>query len=228
MKTKDTLNSKRKRNKIIDLLIIVFVLVGTYFIAKPFVYQYLNERKAQDVAALVQKNKQKNIAAKRSKLAKSKDTYNGRDVKAITKEAYQNSNPDKILFKYGIGEIRFVERKQVVPVMEGVTEQALLVGAGTLKPDQEPGKGNFALIGHAMGTKESPILFSMVASLKSGEHVKLTVGKKAATYKITKKKVISPYDMIWMQDSQGNGLITLFSCTADSQHRWMVRGKLVN
>ncbi|WP_071130452.1 class A sortase [Enterococcus timonensis] len=219
-----TRQKKSVRNRLLNILILLLFLSGIYLVARPYVFDYLNSRKADSTLELVEN--QEDIAEKRRRLAQE-DLYGGADVTNITKEAYQNADAEKIIFTYGIGKIVFLEQDIAVPVVEGVTNDALLVGAGTLKANQEVGRGNFSLAAHRLATRHS-ILFSNLKNTEIGEHVRLTIGADVATYEITEKKVIDPTQVEYISDEQGDGLITLICCTDDSVDRWMVRGKLVD
>lgn len=218
-------NKKKKswKDYLLNLFILALFLTGAFLIARPHIYDYLNGQKSQETLKLVAD--EDNIAEKRAKLSANKDLYSGADVKEITKEAYQNADAEKIIFDYGIGKIVFLEQDIAVPVVEGVSNDALLVGAGTLKPNQEVGKGNFSLAAHRLATRNS-ILFSHLSEAEKGQHIKVTIGKESATYVVTEKKVIAPTEVEYIEDSQGEGLLSLICCTDDSLNRWLVRGKL--
>lgn len=216
---------KNWQNYLLNFFILMLFLVGAFLVARPYIYDYLNGRKAADTLNLV--SRESDIEKKRANLAKNAALYEGADVKEITKEAYQKADAENILFNYGIGKIVFMDQNLAVPVVEGVSNEALLVGAGTLKPHQKVGKGNFALAAHRLGSKNN-ILFSHLSEAKVGQKIKLTIGKDQAVYIVTEKKIISPTEVSYIEDSQGEGLISLICCTEDSQNRWLVRGKLAN
>lgn len=218
------------KNWLLNLVVAALFLVGVFLIAKPYIYDFLNGQKADKTLTLVDKALSEKDAAdlvdkKRRELQRNKDLYSGLDVENISKEAYQNSDAKDIIFRYGIGKIYFKEQNIAVPVVEGVTNEALLAGAGTLKPDQQVGKGNFALAGHRLGTNQS-VLFSHIMELNQGDHVELTIGNQKAVYIIQDKKIIEPTEVQYIEDSQGEGLLTLICCTDDGTQRWMVRGTL--
>ncbi len=216
----------RLKNWLLNLVILALFLSGAYLLGKPYLYDYLNGKKADETLNLVDETlNKKDVNQKRLALQENTDLYSGMDVENISKEAYQKANAEDIIFNYGIGKIYFKEQGITVPVVEGVTNEALLAGAGTLKPGQEVGKGNFALAGHRLGTNQS-VLFSHIIDLNPGDHAKLTIGDKSATYIIQDKQIIEPTEIQYIDDNQGEGLLTLVCCTDDGTKRWLVRGQL--
>lgn len=214
---------KKTKSRLLNLIILLLFLGGVYLIGRPYLFDYLNERKAEETLSLV--DEQKDVTEKRTALFKE-DIYSGADVTEITKDAYQKADAKNIIFQYGIGKVVFEEQNIAVPIVEGVSNAALLVGAGTLKPNQEVGKENFSLAAHRLASRRS-ILFSQLKYAEAGQHVTVTIGKNSAQYILTEKKVITPSEVSYISDDEGEGLITLICCTDDSVNRWMVRGTLV-
>lgn len=93
----------------------------------------------------------------------------------------------------------------------GTSGRNLLYGAGTLRPNQVMGKGNYTLAGHHLSNQN--ILFGPLMRTKVGQKVYLTDGKKVYTYKITKRRVIDEHQVQWIQDAPKAHKLTLFTCT---------------
>lgn len=76
-----------------------------------------------------------------------------------------------------IGKIAVPAVGLKLPIFEGINDNNLLRGAGTMKENEKMGEGNYALAGHHMNNPD--ILFSPLAKAQVGELVYLTDGKKS-------------------------------------------------
>jgi len=124
-----------------------------------------------------------------------------------------------------IGQIVIPDLDLRLPIFRGLSDTALLYGAGTMKEDQVMGKGNYALASHRV---ENPnLLFSPLQRAEEGQMIFITDLQNIYQYKITKKQVVYP-DAVWViDDVPGEKLITLVTCN-DPQaiQRIIVTGEL--
>ncbi|WP_164512050.1 class A sortase [Lacticaseibacillus daqingensis] len=114
-----------------------------------------------------------------------------------------------------------------VPVMQGVSNAHMAVGAGTLKPNQQMGEGNYALAGHSVQT--SGTILSELHSVQVGDLIYLTDMTKVYTYKAILRTRIDMSQVSVIDDVPGKKLITLITCetlTSSSKDRVYVRGEL--
>lgn len=124
-----------------------------------------------------------------------------------------------------IGTIAIPDIDMSIPIAKGVDNNTLALAAGTMREDQQMGKGNYALAGHNMA-HGSKILFSpLYYHAKVGQKVYLTDLNKVYTYKITERKFINA-DRVDVVNDTKDPIITLITCDATGDRRLMIRGKL--
>lgn len=161
-----------------------------------------------------------NTAAANEK--KSAD-FNFKNAKSLnfTTVAKARMNAQKI---HVIGQILVPKAKIHLPIAKGVANQTLALSAGTMRPDQKMGQGNYPLAGHHMVRKD--ILFSpLYFKTKVGDTVYLTNMKKIYTYKVYKRQFIDATRVDVVNQTKRN-IITLVTCDATGARRLMIRGKL--
>ncbi|GIN87121.1 class A sortase [Heyndrickxia sporothermodurans] len=125
-----------------------------------------------------------------------------------------------------IGQITIKSIQLKLPILKGMTNQNLLVGATTMRGDQMMGEGNYLLAGHHM--KNPRLLFSPLMNIKQGAIVELTDLKKIYIYEIIEKKIISENEIDVLQEKKDKQL-TLITCdkATETNKRLMVKGKLI-
>lgn len=169
----------------------------------------------------------KNIDAKAiKKNEKAKGNFNFSSVKALDlttvgKAAGANLKP--------IGLIAVPSVKMKLPIFKGLDNNNMSAGAGTMKANQQMGKGNYALAGHYMTNKG--VLFSPLKGVKVGDKVLITNMTKVFMYKVTVKTTVNEDQVQWVNDVKGKKLITLITCASPTEgetNRIVVRGQLIN
>ena len=123
-----------------------------------------------------------------------------------------------------IGAIAIPSVKMYLPIMKGLSNDAMSTGGGTMRPDQVMGKGNYPLAGHYMTAKG--VLFSPLEDTKLGEKVYLTNLDKIYVYRIYMKKVVDP-TAVWLVDNTKQNIVALITCADGGVNRWAIRGKLI-
>jgi len=71
-----------------------------------------------------------------------------------------------------IGSIAVPSVHMQLPILKGVGNAVLAIGAGTMKPNQQLGQGNYALAGHYF--EEKDILFSPLYQAQIGDIIYVT------------------------------------------------------
>ncbi|MCH4008102.1 class A sortase [Companilactobacillus sp.] len=112
-----------------------------------------------------------------------------------------------------------------LPILKGLSNDALSTGGGTMKPNEKMGKGNYALAGHYMTNKG--VLFSRLENVQLGDLAYITDMKHVYTYKVYYKKVVAPTAVYLIDDSPGKKLLTLITCADGGTNRWAIQGSLV-
>ena len=147
-------------------------------------------------------------------------------VKAISSEAVLASqwNAQKLPV---IGGIAIPEVEINLPIFKGLDNVNLFYGAGTMKPDQKMGEGNYSLASHHIFTAEnaSQMLFSPLVNAKAGMKIYLTDKEKVYTYEITEVKRVTPDRVDEIEDRTGVREITLVTCVDYNEtERIIVKG----
>lgn len=131
-----------------------------------------------------------------------------------------------------IGEILIPSIDMHLPILKGVNNSNLLVGAATLKDGIKMGQGNYPLSGHYMNKKG--VLFGGLIDIEIGSQVKLTDKEFIYEYKIYDTKIVPETALYMLDDSQaeerGRPIISLMSCyyTSKNGKRFFALGELVD
>ena len=124
-----------------------------------------------------------------------------------------------------IGQIAIPDVDLQLPILYGVTQDILSVGAGTLKQEQVMGRGNYALISH--NSRNPDVLFAPLHRVDVGHRVYLTDHESIYIYEVSHVSVIPPEDVSVIAD-RGYAMVTLITCTPDGKERLLVQGNLVD
>ena len=114
-----------------------------------------------------------------------------------------------------------------LPIFKGLSNEALLYGAGTLSPDQEMGKGNYSLASHR--SDQADLLFTPLEELTLGAEIYVTDLTKVYTYKAISKERVSPTALEVLDEVPDKQLITLITCgDLYGTDRLVVQGELID
>jgi len=112
-----------------------------------------------------------------------------------------------------------------LPILKGVNNQVLSVGAGTMKPSQKLGVGNYALAGHYF--ENTTILFSPLYQTKPLDTIYITDLANIYEYKIATKNIIEATDMYILEESSKKPLLTLITCAEAGTKRLAIRANFI-
>jgi len=130
--------------------------------------------------------------------------------------------------QYGaVGQIRVPAVGLELPIGIGVSNSVLVRGAGTLKPDQKMGQGNYALAGHYMTAQR--LLFSPLKGVRKGDRICLPAKRKLYTYRTTSVRIVDRHQVEVLNDVPGKKLVTLVTCASAKRgepKRLVVQGDL--
>ena len=214
---------KNIKNKIVSVLCAVMFLVGLWFVVQPHIRNHTlhnivtqtNQTIANELTPeKIEENKTANV------------TYNYDDVRPVTYDEVMaaQQNPQNI---YSLGEIVVPSVGIHLNIGAGTSNYTMMVGAGTLRPDTEFGKGNVVLASHFMGDY-SDLLFSPLKRVSIGDDVYLSDMQHVYHYKITDYRVVSP-DHTEVVEQTTEPIITLITCDdLNAVNRVVVKGQLVN
>lgn len=145
---------------------------------------------------------------------------------AAVAQTYQNATPEKLPM---VGGVAVPDLGISLPILFGVDNTSLMYGAGTMKPDEVQGQGNYALASHhVFGTGGGSLLFSPLMRAKVGQMIYTTDTKQTYVYRISDIFEVDPSDVSVIDDVPNKKLITLITCTdLQATKRLVVRGELV-
>lgn len=128
------------------------------------------------------------------------------------------------------------QAKVATSVVAGVNNDDLAVAAGTLRPDQEPGKNNYVLAGHHLPQTDWALFSGIYYYAKPGQNVYLTDLNYVYQYKIKDVQFVNAnavyianknnYQLGIFNTTKGKPMITLFSCDATGEKRIAEFGSL--
>lgn len=124
-----------------------------------------------------------------------------------------------------IGSIAIPSVDLELPIGKGVSESVIALGAGTMKPDQKPGIGNYALASHYIENKD--ILFGPLYDVALGDIAYISDQDTVYEYKITVVEVIQDTDVFVIYDTPDQTLLTLITCAESGTKRLLVQGEFI-
>jgi sortase family protein len=130
-----------------------------------------------------------------------------------------------------IGAIAIPDLGVNLPILKGLDNASLAVGAGTMRENQKMGEGNYSLASHSLfyGWGYENLLFSPLHRAQEGQLIYIRDSEKIYVYKTEKVFNVNPEDGWVTHDSEGDKLITLVTCTDTyAIQRLIVRGSLVS
>lgn len=124
-----------------------------------------------------------------------------------------------------IGSIHIPSVDMTLPILNGVGKYALAVGAGTMKPKQQMGQGNYALASHYIEGKD--VLFGPLYHLQKEDSIFISDMEFVYEYKTTSIKVIEATDVHVIDDLKDDTRLTLITCAEDGTRRLSVVAEFV-
>lgn len=125
-----------------------------------------------------------------------------------------------------IGIVSVPEVNMQLPIMYGVSNKVLSIGAGTMKENMPMGKRNYVLAGHNVRNQVS--LFSPLTVAKVGMKAYVTDYEKVYEYKIDKRYIVQPTQVDVINDHKGKNELTLITCIEKGTKRLITHANLVS
>ncbi|MBO4109915.1 class A sortase [Streptococcus suis] len=213
---------KRKGSFGRNLLTVVLILISLALIFNTSIRNFIigwntNKYQISNVTTEdIEKNKQ------------AETTFDFDQVQSISTEAILAAQWDAQRLPV-IGGIAVPELGINLPIFKGVFNTSLMYGAGTMKENQEMGKGNYALASHHIFgvTGAADVLFSPLGRAKNGMKIYITDKTNVYTYVIDSVEIVSPESVYVIDDVEGRTEVTLVTCTDyNATQRIIVKGVL--
>lgn len=210
---------EKKKSKLkkflFNLFLLLFFLIGLVLVFNGAIKNFLvkNMTDTHQVnkvdAATIQKNKNKSA------------DFDFDAVESIDLNAVLNArlHPEDVAI---LGGIAIPSVSLNLPIIKGVSNYSLIVGAGTMKPDQEMGKGNYALASHHM--IQQNLLFGPLVNIEMGAAIYLTDLEYVYVYETSFKEYVAPNRTELIDDVPGKTLVTLVTCDNTGAQRLIVQG----
>ncbi|MCY8105307.1 class A sortase [Bacillus mojavensis] len=201
------------------IIIAVFILSGLLLIFSPFI-------KGSLIAYLSKNQYESELTVKQLQENNEKEAeFDFNSIQPPTLKEAINAGFDRDP-KAIIGRITIESVDLELPILKGTTNENLLIGAATMRPDQKMGEGNYPLAGHHL--KRKSLLFGPLANIKTGAKIVITDFKNDYMYSVTSIKNISEIDAAVIQDTKEKE-ITLITCdkAVETEGRLAVKGKLI-
>lgn len=210
---------KKKRNWLINIFLFLLLLVGLALIfnnqIKYFLMQYNGDRYA--VAKMERAEIDKNLQQEAS--------FDFDAVQPASTEAVLQAQLDNKPLPV-VGGIAIPSVAINLPIFKGLSNEALLYGAGTLSPDQKMGEGNYALASHR--ADRPGLLFTPLEGIETGTLIYLTDLQNIYTYKTALKVRVQPTEVKYLDVQPNKQQITLITCgEIEGVTRIIVQGDLV-
>lgn len=204
---------------------VIAFLFGLLVFFSPNIGQHLIKSKGAKEINISHVEMQKNL--------NKKGEFIPEDVRPLTtKELLANQFSKADL--PGIGIISIPDINLELPVFNGITYETMMYGAGTAKPNQQMGKGNYALASHTIfnsfnGSIITNLLFGNLIYTQIGQSIFLTDKDKSYEYKIDNIYRVDVSQGNIIEDHKDKKEITLYTCTTlTGNERLVVHGSLIN
>ncbi|EMF0094421.1 class A sortase [Enterococcus hirae] len=114
-----------------------------------------------------------------------------------------------------------------LPIFKGLSNEALLYGAGTVSPTQKMGEDNYALASHR--TENLALLFTPLDQVELGAMIYLTDLENVYVYTATSSVRVDPTAVYLLDEVENRKIITLITCgEIGGVTRRVVQGDLVS
>ncbi|MGG3032715.1 class A sortase [Bacillus stercoris] len=202
------------------MIITVFILLGLLLISSPYIkggiIAYLSKSQSESALTVEQLKKNNEREAEFEF-----DSIEPPELMDAVKAGFDHDQ------KAVIGRITIKSVDLELPIVKGTTNENLLIGAATMRPDQKMGEGNYPLAGHHL--KQKSLLFGPLENVKTGAQIVITDFKKDYIYSVTSKDIISEMDAEVIEETNKKE-ITLITCdkAVKTEGRLVVKGELVD
>lgn len=217
------MGEKILKNTIKKIISFLLILVGVFLLLTPFITDIIIKYQSKKVTVdnLTAEDLEKNNEAE---VEFDYSSIEDVDINAAMNGAIEADE------NFVVGEIEIPDLNIKLPIMKGLTNSNLLAGAGTMKPEQTMGEGNYPLAGHLMKNKD--LLFGSLMDIKIGSVVTITDKKNVYKYKIYDTVVVPDTAMEMLSDEiaeeKGKPVVSLMTCYYSSKtgKRFFALGEL--
>lgn len=134
--------------------------------------------------------------------------------------------PVKIEQKNIVGALEIAKINLNLPILEGSTPENMRNALTTIKKNQTPGEGNYAIAGHRNAAYGKN--FNRLMEVEVDDELKLDDGQQQYIYRVSEVFLVDPSDVDVIRNRSNMKEITLVTChpVKNPTHRLIVRGVL--
>ncbi|WP_018659122.1 class A sortase [Allofustis seminis] len=223
---------KKAWRRVLQVIGVALILIGLFQLAAPSISNWLIEHNI-----IKQEEVYDGLSA--DDLAKNKKTKAEFDFGTVTAINPSETllDPKNIDPNLIIGKLYIPSISVNLTLFKGLDNSILNAGVGTMRPDQEMGKGNYPIAGHWMGRDD--LLLSALKHMREGDKIYITDKDKIYEYEMYEMKVVHETEIGWIEDQvaeeHGSPIISLMNCVyeknkgfgfSDTGNRRFVFGEL--
>lgn len=145
----------------------------------------------------------------------------------FSEPAQSNPLQDKREITEAIGLLTVNKIGLKIPVVEGVSQESLSIGAGHIPGTAHIGEtGNVVLAGHRSYT--FGIFFNRLDELEIGDEIDIKAGGSIYSYFVYNKKIVEPTDLSVLSGNNSERQLTLITChpPTSSRYRLIIQARM--
>lgn len=227
----------KKKNIIIDIVMVLLFVIGVGAIIYPFVSDSVNDFLDQQIinyyqerANLENEEEMNRIHAEMEEKNKEIAEQAAPGVDPYTEIDYEEpveSQPISFYDEHTIGVITIPKINVRLPIFDSTLPVFLEKGAGLLEGTSYPtgGEDTHAVITSHAGLTQAK-LFTDLEKLEEGDQFFIEINGRTLAYEVNQKKVVLPTETDDVKVIEGEDFITLLTCTPYmvNSHRLLIRG----
>ena len=210
----------------------ILIILGILLIVSPYINNQIIENRVNVSREVVEEVTAEVIEENTQAQEEAVYDYEAvKDVEIASTITEAIKTKKEVINKNVIGQIIIEDLNIDLPILKGVSGSSLLMGAGTMKPNLEMGKGNYSLAGHYSKNNK---LFGGLLNIEKGTIVKITNKKLIYEYEIYDIQIVPDTSLYMLDDSRaekrGKPIISLMTCyyTSKNGKRFFALGELVD
>ncbi|MBF0779609.1 MULTISPECIES: class A sortase [unclassified Granulicatella] len=219
----DKKKQKRKKGYIfLNIIACLLVVVGVVLIFQQPIRDYLLSMKIASHEAVA-----KTVTAQEIEQNNAQEAnFDFESLHALSLQSVLEANIDSSQVK-SIGEIAIPSVEINLTIAKGVSDLNMTVGAGTLRPDQVMGQGNYTLASHYSSYGGGKLLFTPLHRISTGAKIYITDLKNVYVYDVYWYEIVPATHVDLVDDVKDDKIITLITCEdGNAINRLAVRGRL--
>lgn len=209
------------------IISIVLIIIGIIFLTIPTINKIILKKNSQSKVKLLDTISHEEIAENIE--SEAEFDYSSIEDISVSSTIFGALNFDN---KSIVGQITIPDLDINLPILKGVNNANLSVGATTMVPEQKMGEGNYPLSGHKM--KKKDLLFGSLMDIEIGSIVYITDKSMIYEYKIYDTVVVPDTAFYMLEDEEaeekGKPIISLMTCYYSSKtgKRFFALGELID